>query len=43
MTREEAIKELREICKEIGCSGMDPEMCKNRPHYCEIIKKAVGK
>jgi hypothetical protein len=21
------------------CSGVDPDMCKNRPHDCEIIRK----
>ena len=37
--RENAINELKKICLEIGCSGVDPEMCCNKPHLCDIIRK----
>lgn len=37
----QAIKELRKICRAIGCSGVDPEMCQNRPQNCEIIRKII--
>jgi hypothetical protein len=37
--RKEAIEALKEICQEIGCSGLDPDMCKNKPHKCGIIRK----
>lgn len=29
------------FCREIGCSGMSPDMCKNRPFDCAIVQKAV--
>jgi len=32
------VDELKTICQEIGCSGVDPDMCQNRPHHCNIIK-----
>ena len=44
MTSEErkaAIASLKEICRDIGCSGLYPDMCKNRPHQCEIIRRLV--
>ena len=34
-----AVESLREICREIGCSGMSPEGCRERPHLCSIIRK----
>ena len=34
-------KELKEICQEIGCSGIDPDMCKNNPEKCGIIRRIV--
>ncbi len=37
MTRQEAIRSLREICREIGCSGMSSR-CKTHPHLCHIIR-----
>lgn len=40
-TREECIAQLKEICQEIGCSGMSPDMCENNPHLCNIIRKLV--
>lgn len=42
MTKEErgkAVEDLKEICQEIGCSGLEPDMCQNRPHVCNIIRK----
>lgn len=36
-----AIDNLKEICTDIGCSGMEPDMCKNNPHKCDIIKKVI--
>lgn len=38
-----AVEDLKEICIDIGCSGMDPDMCKKHPHKCDIIKKIMGK
>ena len=39
--RKQAIEALKEICIEIGCSGISPDMCQNRPHHCDIIRKIV--
>ena len=39
--RQQAIAELKKICVEIGCSGLSPDMCQNRPHHCKIIQKIV--
>ena len=39
--RKAAIESLKEICREIGCSGLSPDMCNNRPHHCSIIRKLV--
>lgn len=39
--RKAAIESLKEICREIGCSGLNPDMCNNRPHHCSIIRKLV--
>lgn len=36
-----AVKSLREICREIGCSGMSPELCQERPHHCTIIRRVA--
>ena len=37
----EAVAELKTICKDIGCSGMSPDMCQNAPQRCDIIRKVV--
>ena len=29
---------MHRICKEIGCSGTDPDLCMNHPEDCTIIK-----
>ena len=34
-------EELKKICQEIGCSGLDPKMCQEKPHLCKIIRKLV--
>ncbi len=39
--RKQAIDELKQICREIGCSGLSPDMCQNKPHYCDIIRKLI--
>jgi hypothetical protein len=39
--RKKAVNELKEICQEIGCSGLDPDMCQNRPQNCSIIRKLI--
>jgi len=36
-----AVESLKEICVEIGCSGLSPDMCQNKPHMCGIIRKLV--
>lgn len=33
---------LKTICREIGCSGVDPQMCQNAQEDCTIIRKLVG-
>ena len=42
MIREQVVEELRKVCREIGCSGLDPKMCKERPHYCAIIRRLMA-
>lgn len=37
------VNELKAICREIGCSGMEPEMCQKRPHTCQIIRKIIDR
>ena len=39
--RRKCIEELKEICIDIGCSGLSPDMCNNNPHLCEIIRKII--
>lgn len=39
--REEAVKQIREICKSIGCSGISKDTCHNNPHLCSIIRKIL--
>ena len=34
-----AVSELKEICAEMGCSGLSPDMCQNRPYLCKIIRR----
>lgn len=44
MTRDEydkAIEEIKEICRDIGCSKLSPSLCDNAPHKCEIIRKIM--
>ena len=44
MTKEEhdkAVASLKEICREIGCSGLNPAMCDHAPQRCDIIRKLV--
>ena len=41
MNKEQAINELKEICQEIGCSGLGTDMCQNMPHLCSIIRKLI--
>jgi hypothetical protein len=36
---DEIKKEIKEVCKEIGCSGISPELCDKQPQFCKIIKK----
>ena len=37
-----AIAEIKEICQEIGCSGLSPQMCQQEPHKCGIIRKIMN-
>lgn len=39
--RQAAIESLKEICRDIGCGGIDPDMCNNRPQHCSIIRKVA--
>ena len=44
MTKDEhdkAVASLKEICREIGCSGLSPAMCDHAPQKCDIIRKLV--
>ena len=38
---DEAVASLKEICREIGCSGLNPAMCDDAPQKCDIIRKLV--
>jgi len=33
---------VKDFCKEIGCSGISPDMCRNHPFDCSIVKKVMG-
>jgi len=37
--RQKAINELKEVCREVGCSSMGSDTCENAPHRCDIIIK----
>ncbi len=39
---DKAVASLKEICREIGCSGLSPSMCDERPQNCQIIIKLVN-
>jgi hypothetical protein len=39
--REKAIKEIKEICKDIGCSKVYPSLCDEKPFNCKIIRKLI--
>jgi len=42
MTKEERIKDIaHKTCTLIGCSGLSPDMCKNNPQNCSIIRKVL--
>ena len=38
--RKKAIEEIKEICKDIGCSKMSLS-CDTKPFNCEIIRKLI--
>ena len=40
--RQSAIASLREICRDIGCSGWSVDLCENRPHDCKIIRNLMN-
>ena len=29
------------VCKDVGCSGMNPDLCESHPEDCEIVKKIM--
>jgi hypothetical protein len=31
----------KEICQAIGCSGLDPDMCQNRPQNCQVVTNVL--
>jgi len=31
------VTEIKKICQELGCSGVDPDMCQKKPELCNII------
>lgn len=37
MNKEAMIDELKEICREIGCSGIEKNLCQKEPYKCSII------
>lgn len=41
MTRKEAIGSLREICSDLGCSGLSASLCKDTPQDCKIIQRVM--
>lgn len=40
--REEAVKQLREVCRDIGCTQVS-KSCHTHPHLCSIIQKIFKK
>jgi hypothetical protein len=30
-----------QVCRDIGCSGIDPVMCKYEQHKCAIVRKVL--
>jgi hypothetical protein len=41
--KDKSINKIKEICRDIGCSGLYPDMCKNNPHHCNIIREILNK
>ena len=34
------IEQMKKFCREIGCSGVDLEMCQTKLYLCSIVRKA---
>lgn len=34
-------KLIKEICIVIGCSGVSPQLCNDKPEDCQIIRKFI--
>lgn len=34
-----SVIDIQRICQLIGCTGIDPDMCRERPFNCGIIRK----
>ena len=41
LTRKKQATLLKQICKDIDCSGMSPDMCQNHPEKCKIIQNYI--
>jgi len=39
--RQDAVDEIKEICQELGCSGLSDNLCQKNPHQCKIIQKIL--
>ena len=39
--REQAIIEIKKICREIGCSKLNSQLCDKEPFRCDIIRKLI--
>lgn len=36
-----AVDQIMEVCTEIGCSGISPDLCRKHPERCSIIRKLM--
>ena len=37
------LKELaQKVCRGIGCSGLEPDLCNNHPQDCKTVRKIMG-
>lgn len=40
MSRDEALKEVKQFCVDIGCGGISKSLCEENPQDCNIVRKA---
>lgn len=40
---DDRLKDLaKKMCKSIGCSGVNPDLCRNHSQNCKIVRKIIG-